>query len=272
MKNQNNNVDTLNNLVFERRNKDYGAYALRNSYNGNAIKSTLITSGGFLLLALLISAFAGGPPAIDDSKLFIIDENMTNVVASVDVDKTPPQEQKTAASNAAPKGVTSYTISNTPPLDTTNNKKPDDQLAIVNGSSNNANAHGTDLSDTSSVGMPLTGTGGGLPPKIVEPTEKPLLWAEEMPKFKGDLAAFIRNNIVFPEDAIHMGVNGAVYVQFVVNEDGNISNVNITKKVGYGCDEEAARVVAKMPAWEPGKMGKKPVKVLYNIPIKFKAN
>jgi len=65
------------------------------------------------------------------------------------------------------------------------------------------------------------------------------------------------------------GIQGTVYVTFVVERNGNVTDVKILRGIGGGCDEEALRVVQNMPKWEPGKQRGKPVRVQFNMPIKF---
>ncbi len=96
---------------------------------------------------------------------------------------------------------------------------------------------------------------------------------EQMPEFPGGqtvLMQFIAKNTKYPQSAIDKNVMGTVYIRFVVNEDGSISNCEVLRGIGGGCDEEALRVVKAMPAWKPGTMKGKPVKVQYNIPFRFK--
>ena len=69
-----------------------------------------------------------------------------------------------------------------------------------------------------------------------------------------------------PKDA---GISGKVYVNFIVDKDGSITNVNVKRGIGGGCDKEAMRVIKKMPKWKPGKQRGKPVKVSFNMPINF---
>lgn len=67
-----------------------------------------------------------------------------------------------------------------------------------------------------------------------------------------------------------MVLPGTVYVQFVVEKDGSISDVKVLRGIGGGCDEEAVRVVKSMPKWKPGKQRGQPVRVYYTLPIDFK--
>ncbi|MBO0948991.1 M56 family metallopeptidase [Fibrella forsythiae] len=95
---------------------------------------------------------------------------------------------------------------------------------------------------------------------------------ESPPTFPGGakaLSEFISSNIRYPEEARKQRVQGKVFVNFVVNTDGSIDRINILKGLGKGCDEEAVRVVAIMPKWDPGKQNGHPVAVQYNLPINF---
>jgi periplasmic protein TonB len=74
----------------------------------------------------------------------------------------------------------------------------------------------------------------------------------------------------YPRQAVQQGIEGKVYVQFVVGRDGKVSQISVLKGIGFGCDEEAMRVVSMMPTWTAGKQGGKPVSVRYNLPISFK--
>ena len=95
---------------------------------------------------------------------------------------------------------------------------------------------------------------------------------EESPSFPGgDIARikFLQQNIDYPTMARESGIQGTVYVTFVVEPDGKVSNVQILRGIGGGCDEEAVRVIKAMPRWNAGKQRGKPVRVQFNMPIKF---
>lgn len=96
--------------------------------------------------------------------------------------------------------------------------------------------------------------------------------AEEMPDFIGGDEArveYLRKNIVYPSTARETGIQGTVYLTFVIEKNGEITDVKILRGVGGGCDEEATRVVKAMPKWKPGKQRDKAVRVQFNLPIKF---
>ena len=96
---------------------------------------------------------------------------------------------------------------------------------------------------------------------------------EEMPSFPGGeqkLMEFVGKNIKYPQIARETGIQGRVFVNFVVEPDGSVSNVSVLRGIGGGCDEEAMRVVKSMPKWKPGKQRGKAVRVSYQIPVFFK--
>ncbi|MBR1513688.1 MAG: energy transducer TonB [Bacteroidales bacterium] len=96
---------------------------------------------------------------------------------------------------------------------------------------------------------------------------------EEMPSFPGGeqkLMEHIAKNIKYPQIARETGVQGRVFVGFVVEPDGSISNVKLLRGIGGGCDEEAMRVIKSLPKWKPGKQRGKAVRVSYQIPVFFK--
>jgi periplasmic protein TonB len=113
------------------------------------------------------------------------------------------------------------------------------------------------------------------PELIDEPTtevEDPFIWVEEMPGFPGgeaELYSFLQDNIHYPRMAVETGIQGTVFVTFIVEKDGSITGINLLKGIGGGCDEEAIRVVKHMPKWKPGKQRTIPVRVQLNLPIKF---
>jgi protein TonB len=95
---------------------------------------------------------------------------------------------------------------------------------------------------------------------------------ESMPGYPGGDAArmkFLQENIKYPQMARESGIQGTVYVTFVVETEGSVTDVRVLRGIGGGCDEEAIRVINLMPKWNPGKQRGKPVRVQFNMPIKF---
>lgn len=99
------------------------------------------------------------------------------------------------------------------------------------------------------------------------------VFVEEYPEFPNgeeNLYKYLGSNIKYPHEALENGIQGTVVVKFVVEKDGSISNVKAVRKIGGGCDEEAVRVVKRMPRWKPGKQSGKPVRTEFTLPIQFK--
>ena len=96
---------------------------------------------------------------------------------------------------------------------------------------------------------------------------------DEMPEFPGGTEAllkFVANNVKYPEKAKDEEISGRVFISFVIEKDGSVSNVEVKRGIGGGCDDEAVRVVKAMPKWKPGIKDGKPVRVSYMMPINFK--
>ena len=114
-------------------------------------------------------------------------------------------------------------------------------------------------------------------PKAVEeaPQEETFVIVEKMPEFPGGQAAlmqYLSSNIKYPEECRKMGVEGKVFVKFIVDATGNIINVQVLRGVVDGklLEKEAIRVVQSMPKWKPGTQGGKAVSVYFTLPISFK--
>jgi len=105
-----------------------------------------------------------------------------------------------------------------------------------------------------------------------EGTAKLFTLVEEMPSYPGGDTArikFLVENIVYPKTAKEKGIQGVVYITFVIDESGHVEDVRVLRGIGGGCDEEAVRVVKLMPNWTPGKSEGKNVRVQFNMPIRF---
>ncbi len=95
---------------------------------------------------------------------------------------------------------------------------------------------------------------------------------EQMPEFPGgeaELFKYLGNNIKYPTMAQDAGIQGVVFVTFVVEKNGEVTGARVLRGIGGGCDEEALRVVKSMPKWKPGEQRGKKVKVQYNVPVRF---
>jgi len=98
---------------------------------------------------------------------------------------------------------------------------------------------------------------------------------DTMPTFPGgsvELMSYIESELVYPEIARKVNINGVVDIDFVIEKDGSVSNVTVNKGLGYGCDEAAAKVILRMPKWEPGYYLGKPARTLLSVPVTFKSS
>lgn len=105
-----------------------------------------------------------------------------------------------------------------------------------------------------------------------EVEEEIFVFVEENPSYPGGdekRIEFLRNNIKYPQLAKDNNITGRVFVKFVVEKDGSITNVRVVRDIGGGCGEEAVRVVKSMPRWNPGKQRGQPVRTEFNLPIIF---
>ncbi|BDD11569.1 protein TonB (plasmid) [Fulvitalea axinellae] len=106
-----------------------------------------------------------------------------------------------------------------------------------------------------------------------EAEEAPFDIVEHQADFPGGIGKFykfVKKNLKYPSQARRMGTEGKVYIQFVVERDGSLTNIKVMKPIGGGCDEEAIRVLKSSPRWNPGKQRGRPVRVRRVIPIVFK--
>jgi TonB family protein len=110
-------------------------------------------------------------------------------------------------------------------------------------------------------------------PQTKEPDEVVYQMVETMPKYPGgdeEMYKFISKHLKYPKKARNNEIEGKVFVQFMIDKEGNVTRAKVLKGIGYGCDEEALRVVNKMPKWKPGTQRGKPVPVMFTLPFNFK--
>lgn len=97
-------------------------------------------------------------------------------------------------------------------------------------------------------------------------------FVDDMPEFPGGeraLSKWIADHLIYPPSAVNKGIQGKVYVQFIVERDGSIHDAKVTKSVEVSLDKEALRVINSLPKWKPGMQRGRPVRVSYTVPISF---
>ena len=249
----------MDEIVFEHRNKTYGAYILRKLYNKNMNRA--------LLLAVII-LLAGLAYPLASSYYAQRRANYIEKVANaefMDMDKPKEEAPPPPPPPPPPPAELQQKVKFVAPVVTTEEVVED--VDIFNQD---------ELSQTGNVAVDVTEeVAVEAKEEVIEVEEsKPVFTiVEEMPSFPGgetERNKFLAENIVYPQQATENGIQGTVYVSFVVDSKGNVTDVKILRGIGGGCDEEALRVVKMMPAWHPGKQNGKLVRVLFNMPIYFK--
>lgn len=247
-----NSEELFDELVFENRNKEYGAYVIRRSYNETMTRSMLISLG---LVAALILAVAmlrkNGPEKVVIPPLEIMDTVEWHTNSYVEEKRTVEkrQERKVQKTDDA-----NYKASD---------QKQDDQVKpnelLVTGK---GDPKGTTDSVASQDPPPFI-------PEVTSATPPPaVLFVDAMPEYD-HMNKFILDNLVYPEVAKENGTTGIVVISFIVETDGSISNVKIARGIGDGCEEEALRVVQMMKKWKPGMLKGVVKRVVVNLPVKF---
>jgi protein TonB len=263
----------IDDIIFQYRNKTYGGYLLRKLYPGNMTKGSIVAT---LLFLLLISI-----PMIAR----LVKDNMheeTLVNAEVTLAEPPPLDKNTPPPPPPPDlppPPKKATIAFVKPV-----VKKDEQVLEEAPPPDVEDLKNIEIStktqEGSEDGVPegLEDTPEEAPPPVVEetPVEKPqevFKVVEQMPQYPDGEAAmlkFIYDNIKYPAIARDNGVEGTVYIKFIVETDGSVTNVEVIRDIGGGCGEEAKRVVKQFPRWNPGKQRGRPVRVFFNLPVKFK--
>lgn len=263
MKTYNTNPKNMLDMIFENKNKNYGAYAIRNAYNDTVIKALTIVASSLLLLVGSSLAYNNYFKEKPIEKTHFAEQIET--IVPIDVTPLDQIEQKVEQTASGPASTAISTVFTNEPVEPLN---PNTSLSLVTstGDSSNVvdpNAIGPGTSTITVVATPSV--------TIVEP----VTIAEVMPEFPGGINAlmtYLQNNTKYPQMELEAGIGGRVFVKFVVNTDGSISTAEVLKGVagGEGLSKEALRVVRGMPKWKPGKQGNNFVPVYFNLPINFR--
>lgn len=251
-------------ILFDNRNKAYGAYALRRQH-GKRMNQALLLLLGLCITILGSSMLPDKQPAIQAATPFTEREvDLTKV--NIEPVK-PPTPQPPAPEPPAP---SKPMVKNTPPKvvpdETPDITLPPDVDSLAGKLSGPTNSDGDVNGNITSKPSDTKGTGTT---PVTPPPAEPFSFSEVMPTFKGNIYKYLGNNIRYPSMAKEQNITGKVIVRFVVNEDGGISNVTLVRGIGGGCNDEAMRVIRNMPNWNPGMQNGKAVKVYFTLPINF---
>jgi len=264
-------LDSLDEVVFEGRNQAYGAYQLRHDYQRNLLSAGAITLvlGAFLTLGWATwQQFAPVASPLRPLDHFV-EPMLPPTVPIIEHPKvaalTPPHARSTATHHipAVPTQVAKDDALQPRPTPPVANEIVDD---VVGPATPNAGNISTTIGE---VGGKTDGGETGVTPSA---SNEPFIAVEKMPEFAGGqeaLLRYLRSHLRYPSAALAAGIGGRVFLSFVIQADGSISEVTVLKGLGYGLDDEAQRVVRQMPNWMPGYQSKHPVAVRFTLPITF---
>jgi protein TonB len=261
------NADPLD-ILFENRNKSYGAYPLRKYYNRRLYISMGVTLSLVILSSSAYLYFQSGvrmisiPQAVPDVYIGTVDMNppvKPVLPPAAPLAPRPPAsiEFKTPVLVADPP-VAPHPMAT---IEELNNASIG--LTTTDGTPGNSGAQNN--------GNPGTGTGlktadsAETKPEILE-------WAEVMPEFPGGMEAlkrYLQKNLRMPENDLEPGARIRVIARFIVDQDGRVRNIEITQPADAVFNAEVNRVISKMPDWKPGIQNHRHVAVYFNLPVNF---
>lgn len=264
-------ADTLD-IVFEHRNKDYGAYQLRRAYPhylARALVAGLVLVTFGLVLPNLISVVSKAFPGIEAAAPTVI----------IGDKFLPPPEKMVVPPPKPTPPPARPTQRFVPPVVLIDNEVPEEEITPVDVLIDSDKNIGKTNQDGDPEAPPTNEPDPSEFGPIVEYTPAPednnvyeFVDVNKMPAFPGgerDLLLYLAKNIVYPAIARENNIQGTVALSFVINKDGSISDVTVLKEIGGGCAKEAVRVVQGMPKWSPGEANGHPVKVRFVLPVRF---
>lgn len=262
-------------MVFEGRNKEYGAYRLRK----NAGKRNL-----YSLITIFIAALAiwGGISLVKfvESRTKSVAQTSVAELSTLNQPKKKAEvKQQQKVKLEQPEKVVERVKSSVkftaPVIKKDDQVKPEDELKTQEELMNTKTAIGAlDVKGNDDANGEVL----KLKEAVAQPEPKPEVEkvfdvVEQMPSFPGGPSAlmeWLSNNVKYPVVAQENGVQGRVVVSFVVERDGSITDVKVVRGVDPSLDKEASRVVRAMPRWIPGKQNGSAVRVKYNVPVAFR--
>jgi len=250
---ENRKTESLTEIVFRYRHKEYGSYLLRRKYLKTLVMAASLSIAAFLLIFLVPFVIY----YLHDTELELDSRYMYSVeyipflppddvilVELAKIHAQPPEEQTQTP-------VVSDSI--------TGKEKPSRESRKDERQTN---------ADTASYG-----TGGEVIGRQQATDTAMATTIDVYPRYPGSDEArlvYLRRNIRYPKEAIDSNIQGVVFILFMVEADGSITHINITQGIGGGCDEEALRVTREMPRWSPGKRSGRPVRVMVKMPVIFR--
>ncbi len=261
--------ESRNDVVFEHRNKSYGAYKMRKDYNKHLVMILFFftTSLGVAYGTFRITREKAVPP----KPMIKPDYRLVSVDIEQPIEEVIP-EQKVEPTEGAIQDQLRFTE-----IEATDTEIPDNEIDIPDGTTTvgTSKIEGNDGETFDPPGIP-DGTGQGIVSNpIVENPDFTETFVDEIAEFPGGIVArinYLQSKIRYPEEAFMNEVEGDCHLQFVVSKEGDISSVKVVRGV-YNCNEcdrAAVKVVKEMPRWKPGKKNGRPVNSFFNLKVSFR--
>ena len=260
-------------IIFDNRNKSYGAYELRKNYHKRIRNALFIAVTGVLVVVSIPLLASLNETTVTHTKPPIIE--FKDIPLPID----PVLKIEPPISSPPVKEIDLTSVKSVIPEIVPDEKADDkelmkDQDELKKGNIGKTDHDGSD-DVTDMIDVPIGN--GPVGETIVEttPALETILETtvvDQLPEFPGgedELIKFLTENMNYPELAREKGTEGRVVIGFVVNKEGVIDELKLKRGIGDGCDNEAIRVVNKMPKWKPAKFNGKPVSVYFDLPIQF---
>lgn len=268
---------SIEDIVFENKNKAYGAYVLRKKYDDNMAKGMLaglLTITLLIVIPSLIKYFKGEEIVIKTPMELL--EEVTLVETYYEPEQVKPKLEvpKTAATSVA-------TVKNVS-LDVRRDEevKIEEIIPAIKDLTDRIISTVNTEGSLTKLDMPPLilkpagneGSGGGTIAGNVNTSTPTYSFVQHKPEFPGGneaLLKYLYTHIKYPQMAIENRIEGMVVLKFTVTKNGEIDNIKVIRELGGGCDKEAIRVVSNMPKWKPGIHNDKAVNCYFTLPIKF---
>ena len=272
-------VDLIDNswveLVFENKNKNYGAYQLRKETGKRNVKAMVIVFSTIAIVIALFYAKIAIENAMPKKVAIETDVELSKLAQKKEakVERKEPvkveQEQKVIEKVKSSVKFTAPEIKKDEDVKPEDEIKSQDDLAKTNTAIGSFDVKGND----EAAGEVLKAKEVIADEKPKEEETKVFDVVEQMPSYPGGQSAlfeYLNKSIKYPVVAEENGIQGRVIVSFIVERDGSITDVKVVKSVDSSLDKEAKRVVQSMPRWIPGKQNGSAVRVKYTLPVTFR--
>ena len=262
---------SFDDIVFDGRNKGYGAYELRGLYQRHVSRALAIGTTIFALLVMfpVVAKYLEADKAVVVPPIIVEANPMDIVIPLPSVTPPPPPMTRTAPPPAATIKDTEFRVTR----DEQATEKVPEAAELATAVLSTKTTEGPPLVPGTIIDEPVVP--GPATVADVAPPVAPYTYVEQMPELPGGggvlaIVAAIQKSVRYPSRAINEGVEGKLYASFVVNFKGEVVDVKIVKGLGFGLDEETMRAIKSLPRFIPGKQNGREVNVAYTVPVTFK--